>query len=168
MLRSFERKIFAHRSSRRAKKYWKYFKTETGPVGKKIRSKPYQSLYKAAQGRAFFTSWGQIILKQTATTAGICPDRWYIFPSLPGIGKTLLQNLLPFSPPLHSHRVAHCFQNGDKDSGNPDWKSVKRGEICNFLTQRLLHPVFAANTTDFVTIFCTDIFADFFPLGITL
>ena len=48
VLHSFERKIFARRHCRRPRKYWMYFKAEAAAVRKKIRSKPYESLWKTA------------------------------------------------------------------------------------------------------------------------
>ena len=48
VLRSFEAKIISHRSIQRTKKYFVYFKDDGFSVGKKILSKPYQSLSEPA------------------------------------------------------------------------------------------------------------------------
>ena len=54
MLRSFEGKIFSHKSIQRTRKYWMYFEDDGFLVGKKILSKPCKSLCESAQGRYRF------------------------------------------------------------------------------------------------------------------
>ena len=53
--RSFEVKIFTHKESQRTQEYWMYFKDDGFFVGKKIGSKPYESLCESAQGGFFLT-----------------------------------------------------------------------------------------------------------------